>query len=331
MKKINLNERILVAGGSGMVGNAVCRKLIQAGYGDKSKGGEIFSPSRKKLNLIDQKEVQDWFSKHKPTVVIIAAAKVGGILANSKYPVDFLLDNLRIQNNLIEISWENNVKRLIFLGSSCIYPKYAKQPIKEEYLLSNSLEPTNQWYAIAKIAGIKLCEALRLQYGFDALSLMPTNLYGPGDNYHPINSHVLPALVRKFVEAVENSSQEVICWGTGSSLREFMYVDDLAEAIIFSLENWDPDSDNAPKDENGNPLCFLNVGTGEDISIKKLVKKIANATGFKGEIIWDQSKPDGTPKKQLDTSKLRELGWVSKIKLDEGIKLTIQNFKTLNL
>ena len=331
MKKIDLDEKILVAGGSGMVGRAVCRKLMQAGYGDRSKGGDIFSPSRKILNLIDQKEVEDWFSKHKPTVVIIAAAKVGGILANSNYPVDFLLDNLRIQNNLIETSWKNNVKRLIFLGSSCIYPKFAKQPIREEYLLSNSLEPTNQWYAIAKITGIKLCEALRLQYGFDALSLMPTNLYGPGDNYHRINSHVLPALIRKFVEAVENSSQEVICWGTGSALREFMYVEDLAEAIIFSLENWDPDSDNAPKDENGNPLFFLNVGTGEDISVKKLVNKIANATGFKGEIIWDKSKPDGTPKKQLDTSKLRELGWVSKIKLDEGIKLTIQNFKTLNL
>ncbi len=331
MNKIDLNERILVAGGSGMVGSAVYRKLIQAGYGVKSIGGEIFRPSRNILNLADEKEVQDWFSKYKPTVVIIAAAKVGGILANSKYPVNFLLDNLKIQNNLIQTSWKNNIKRLIFLGSSCIYPKFAKQPIKEEYLLSNSLEPTNQWYAIAKIAGIKLCEALRLQYNFDALSLMPTNLYGPGDNYHPTNSHVLPALIRKFVEAVENSSQEVICWGTGGSLREFMYVEDLAEAIIFSLENWDPDSDNSPKDENGRPLFFLNVGTGEDISIKKLAEKIANATGFKGEIIWDKLKPDGTPKKQLDTTKLRELGWVSKTKLDEGIKLTIQNFKTLNL
>ena len=255
-----------------------------------------------------------------PTVVIIAAAKVGGILANSLYPTQFLLDNLKIQNNLIENSWQTGVKRLLFLGSSCIYPKFAHQPINEESLLTGQLEETNQWYGIAKIAGIKLCDALRKQYNFDAISLMPTNLYGPGDNYHPQNSHVMASFIRKFYEASINSSPTVKCWGTGSPLREFLHVDDLGDAVVFALENWDPSSKNAPKDENNNKLTTLNVGTGKDISIKELALKISNLLNYKGKIIWDKSKPDGTPKKLLNIQKIQSLGWDPKISLSEGIK-----------
>nr|WP_075440383.1 GDP-L-fucose synthase [Prochlorococcus marinus] len=325
-KKLSLDEKFFVAGSSGMVGSSVCKLLKNKGYGLKEFGGDLFMPKRKDLNLFNYEDVNSWFKHYKPTVVILAAAKVGGILANSEFPYDFLLENLKIQNNVIEASWKNNVKRFLFLGSSCIYPKYANQPIREESLLDGELEKTNECYALAKISGIKLCEALRIQYGFDAISLMPTNLYGPKDNYHPSNSHVMASLIRKFSEAKIHNKKNVTCWGTGDPLREFMHVQDLADAIIFCLENWDPENKNAPKNDAGKPLYFLNVGTGKDISIKELVKKIANEVGFDGEVIWDQSKPDGTPKKQLDVSRINKLGWHSKINLDEGIRKTIKEF-----
>ncbi len=324
--KILLNEKILVAGATGMAGNAICRSLLRNGYGNIN-GGQIFKPSRKELDLLDTNKVKKWFEINKPTVVIIAAAKVGGILANSIYPTQFLLDNLKIQNNLIENSWRTGVKRLLFLGSSCIYPKFAHQPIKEESLLSGQLEETNQWYGIAKIAGIKLCDALRKQYNFDAISLMPTNLYGPGDNYHPQNSHVMASFIRKFYEASINSSPTVNCWGTGNPRREFMHVDDLGDAAVFVLENWDPNSINAPVDENNNKLTILNVGTGKDISIKELAHKISNLVKYKGKIIWDSSKPDGTPKKLLNIQKINSLGWKPKISLEQGVKAAIESFK----
>jgi len=325
-KKILLNEKIFVAGATGMAGSAICRCLYKNGYG-KNNGGQILTPSRKELDLLDINSLQKWFKKYKPTVVIIAAAKVGGIFANYQYPTQFLLDNLKIQNNLIEIAWRNKVKRLLFLASSCIYPKFANQPIQEESLLTGQLEETNQWYAIAKIAGIKLCEALRKQYNFDAISLMPTNLYGPGDNYHPENSHVMASLIRKFYEASKNSSPSVTCWGSGRPLREFLYVDDLGDAVLFALENWDPSSFNAPLDKNDHPLNILNVGTGEDLSIKNLADKISSLLNYKGKILWDDSKPDGTPKKQLDISKIKNLGWEPKTPLEEGILKSIRSYE----
>jgi GDP-L-fucose synthase len=262
--------------------------------------------------------VAAWFATNKPTIVVLAAAKVGGIAANSAYPADFLLENLKIQTHVIESAWRSGVRRLLFLGSSCIYPKLAEQPIREEALLTGALEPTNEWYAIAKISGIKLCEALRAQHGFDAISLMPTNLYGPGDNYHPTNSHVLPALICRFHEAAEAHAPSVTCWGTGTPLREFLHVDDLGAACVFALENWQPGLDQ---------LQFLNVGTGIDISIRELAEAVAVATGFKGEICWDASKPDGTPKKQLDVSRLATLGWKARIPLREGLRSTVDLFR----
>ena len=325
-KNISLEDKIFVAGGHGMAGSAICRILRKNGYGDITNKGEILIPRKQELNLLDIKSVQNWFKVNQPNIVILAAAKVGGILANSSFPADFLLDNIKIQTNVIETSWKTGVKRLLFLGSSCIYPKFAVQPIKEESLLNGSLEGTNECYAISKIAGIKLCESLRLQYDFDAISLMPTNLYGPGDNYHPENSHVMASLIRKFHEAYKNKSDSVTCWGSGSPLREFMHVDDLGEAVVFALEKWDPKSSNAPLDDQGKSLSYLNIGTGVDISIKELSNKIANIIGFKGEIVWDKGKPDGTPKKQLDISRIIELGWSPKIDLDDGIKDTISNF-----
>ena len=327
LKKIAKNERIFISGGAGMAGSAIYKALKKSGYGIEKYGGSILTPSRKELNLLNQNSVMDWFAFYKPTIVINAAAKVGGILANSTKPTDFLLENLKIQNNIIEASWINKTKRFLFLGSSCIYPKLAEQPLKEDYLLSNYLEETNQWYAIAKIAGIKLCEALRKQYNFDAISLMPTNLYGPGDNYHSINSHVMAALIRRFTEAVINSEDEVICWGTGEPLREFMHVDDLGRAVLFALEYWDPRDNNAPIDDNKKPLNFLNVGTNKEISIKELANKIAFYTGFKGNIKWDKSKPDGTPRKILNVDKFHSLGWKANISLDEGLRKTIRLIK----
>ena len=323
-KLINNEDRIFICGSDGMVGKAICRKLKLAGYENKNK---ILTPRRNELNLEDYISLEKWFTVNKPDVVIIAAAKVGGIAANSEFPVDFLLNNLKIQNNLIELSYLKGVRRLLFLGSSCIYPKFAKQPISEESLLSGALEKTNEWYALAKISGIKLCEAMRIQNNLDAISLMPTNLYGTGDNYNLNTSHVLPALIRKFYEAKNNSEPFVKCWGSGKPFREFLHVDDLADAMLFVLENWDPKSIDAPKDSKGNPLLFLNVGSGIDISIKELAELISSEIGYKGDIKWDESKPDGTPKKQLDVKHLSKMGWRPKIKLRQGIRSTIFEFK----
>ncbi len=326
-KRISLDDKIFIAGASGMAGSAITRQLIKKGYGNTQFGGKLFTPTSKALNLLNIEEIEKWFQVNKPNVVIIAAAKVGGILANSNKPTEFILKNLKIQTNLIETSWKYNVKRLLFLGSSCIYPKYSKQPIKEDYLLEGQLEPTNQWYAVAKISGIKLCQALRIEHNFDAISLMPTNLYGPGDNYDPLSSHVMASFIRKFYNAFINNELKVECWGTGSPLREFMHVDDLGDAVVFALENWDPESDDAPKNDLGEKHYFLNVGTGVDISIKDLAEKIALATNYKGIIYWDKNKPDGTPKKQLDISNIRKIGWAPKISLDEGIKKTLDIYK----
>ena len=326
-KKISLNEKIFIAGSSGMVGSSINRALLKNGYGRKEFDGVLFTPKRNNLNLLNEKEVELWFEINKPSIVIIAAAKVGGILTNTTYPYDFLLENLKIQNNIIHSAFKNGVKRLLFLGSSCIYPKLCQQPIKEEYLLNGELETTNQWYAIAKIAGIKLCQALRYQYNFDAISLMPTNLYGPNDNYHPNNSHVIAGLINKFVNAKKEALNSVTCWGTGAPLREFMHVDDLASAILHCLEYWSPNDINAPLDNNGVPLTFLNVGTGLDISIKDLSELIADFSGFKGKILWDKSKPDGTPKKLLNINKIKSLGWAPTIKIEDGLRETISDFQ----
>ena len=321
MKFIKKSHKIFVAGSEGMVGSAICRLLNQKGFNYKNKN--LLINTRKELDLENEEQVMKWFSINKPDIVIIAAAKVGGILANQNSPVDFLLNNLKIQNNLIKASWEFGVKRLLFLGSSCIYPKFANQPIKEESLLSSYLEETNQWYAIAKISGIKLCEAFRKQYHFDAISLMPTNLYGPNDNYDLENGHVMAALIKKFYIAKRNKSKEVICWGTGSPLREFLYVEDFADACIFTLNNWFPDKTNAPKDINGNPLNWLNIGSSFEITIKSLAEKIAHIIEFEGKITWDKTKPDGTPRKKLDNTRINNLGWKSLTNLDDGIRKTI--------
>lgn len=318
---LQFSDRIFVAGHRGMAGSAICRAFQHAGY------SQILTASRQELDLLDPRAVEDWFAVHQPSVVVLAAAKVGGIHANATYPADFLLENLKIQLNVIEAAWRSGVRRLLFLGSSCIYPKFAEQPIREEALLTGSLEPTNEWYAIAKITGIKLCQALRAQHGFDAISLMPTNLYGPGDNYHPENSHVLPALIRRFHEAAETGALSVNCWGTGVPLREFLHVDDLGQACVFALERWNPSSADAPRDDAGEPLTFLNVGTGIDLTIRELAEAIAVATGFTGQINWDTSKPDGTPKKQLDVSRLAQLGWRARISLADGLESTVALFR----
>lgn len=321
---IRPDDRIFVAGARGMAGSAICRALQQKGYGNGSQGGgALLTPTRDELDLLDSESVRNWYYKNNPTVVVLAAARVGGIFANSTYPADFLLENLKIQTHVIEGAWRAGVRRLLFLGSSCIYPKFAMQPIKEESLLSGALEPTNAWYAIAKITGIKLCESLRQQYGFDAICLMPTNLYGPGDNYHPENSHVLPALIRRFHEAKQEGASSIMCWGTGSPLREFLHVDDLGDACVFALEKWSAFSSDAPKDDQDNPLGFLNVGTGVDLTIKDLAAAVAEAVGFQGTIGWDTTKPDGTPKKQLDVSRMNQLGWKARIPLAEGLASTV--------
>ena len=304
-----IKEKIFLAGANGMVGSAIKRMLLAKGYGDKIKEGQILSPSRSKLDLANFEKVEKWFFQNQPKVVIIAAAKVGGIMANAKEPADFLLENLKIQNNIIESAFKVGIKKLIFLGSSCIYPKFSNQPIKEENLLNGYLEPTNEGYAIAKIAGIKLCEYLRIQYGFNAISLMPTNLYGPNDNYNIKTSHVMASLIKKFCDAKKNAQDCVTCWGTGSPLREFMHVEDLAKAVIFCLEKWEPELSKETYNDDGGPIYYLNVGTGKEISIKGLAEKISHHTGYNGRIIWNEKIPDGTPRKLLDISRIKSIGW----------------------
>ena len=303
-------SKIYVAGHRGMVGSAIVRKLTSLGYTN------LLTRTSAELDLRNQQQVADFFDVEKPEFVFLAAAKVGGIVANNTYRADFLYENLAIQNNIIHGSYLNKVKKLMFLGSSCIYPKLAPQPLKESYLLSGYLEPTNEPYAIAKIAGIKMCEAYRAQYGCNFISVMPTNLYGTNDNYDLVNSHVLPAMIRKFHEAKDKGASEMTLWGTGSPMREFLHADDLAEACFFLMENY-------------NESELVNIGTGEDVTIKNLAALVKQIVGFKGEIIWDTSKPDGTPRKLMDVSKLHGLGWHHKIALEDGIKLAYQDFLKL--
>ena len=326
MHLIQPSDRVFVAGARGMAGGSIVRALKRHGYGNHSLGGALLTPNREQLNLLDNDAVWKWMRTQKPDVVILAAATVGGIEANRSQPADFLLQNLQIETHVIEAAWRTGARRLLFLGSSCIYPKFATQPIREEALLTGALEETNAGYAIAKIAGIKLCEALRQQYGFDAISLMPTNLYGPGDNYHLSGSHVLPALIRRFHEAKTRGAKTVTCWGTGKPLREFLHADDLGEACVFALENWSALDKNAPKDDKGEPLAFLNVGTGDDLSIRHLAEIVAAVVGFNGLIEWDPTKPDGTPKKQLNISRIAAMGWRAKITLNEGLPMAYRDF-----
>ncbi len=326
MNLLESSEKIFIAGARGMVGSSIYRILKKYGFGREELGGKLFCPSRKELNLENYNEVNNWFKLNNPSIVILAAAEVGGIHANNSRPADFILKNLKIQTNLIELSFIHNVKRFLFLGSSCIYPKFAKQPIQEESLLSSSLEETNQWYAIAKIAGLKLCQSLRIQHNFDTISLMPTNLYGENDNYHPKDSHVLPAMIRKFWLAKKSNISRVSCWGTGKPLREFLFVDDLAEACLFTLNNWNPTQDKF----NNQEINWLNVGSDFEISIKELALKISNIMKYEGEIIWDESKPDGTYRKKLDTTKINNLGWEAKTDLDTGIAKVVESLKTKN-
>ena len=304
---ITLDSKIYIAGHNGMVGAACWRALEAKGYIN------IIGFSSKELDLRDQKAVFDMLEREKPVAIIDAAARVGGILANSTYPYEFLMDNMLIQNNLINAAHQLDIPKFIFLGSSCIYPKMAPQPLKEEYLLTGPLEETNQWYAIAKISGVKLIEALRYQYNRDYVSLMPTNLYGPGDNYDLETSHVLPAIIRKFHDAKENNHSDVILWGTGTPKREFLHVDDLASAVVFTLENKMKES-------------LYNVGSGSEISIKELAELVQKTIGHSGSIIWDINKPDGTPRKLMDSSKMKELGYDTSISLNEGIKSTYHIF-----
>jgi GDP-L-fucose synthase len=290
-----------------MVGSAIWRELERRGF------RSLIGRTRTQLDLCDPAAVDKFYSEQRPEYVFVAAAKVGGIHANNTYPADFLLENIQIQNNLIGGAWRAGVKKLLFLGSSCIYPKHAPQPIPESALLSGPLEPTNQWYAIAKIAGIKLCQALRLQHGCNFISAMPTNLYGPNDNYHPENSHVLPALIRRFHEARVQSLPAVTCWGTGNPLREFLHADDLARACVFLMERYD--------DED-----IINVGSGSDLSIRDLAGLVRSAIGYTGEIKWDASKPDGTPRKLMDSSRILNLGWRPQIELSAGIRTAYEDF-----
>jgi len=298
------NSRIYVAGHKGLVGSAIVQNLQRKGYSN------IITKPSASLDLRNQSDVETFFRYNKPEYVFLAAAKVGGILDNATYPADYIYDNLMIQNNVIKCSRVFDVEKLLFLGSSCIYPKFAQQPIKEEYLLSNYLEESNEAYAIAKIAGLKMTQHFRKQYGSNFIACMPTNLYGPNDNFDLNSSHVIPALINKFV----NAKDEVVCWGDGSAMREFLYVDDMADACVFMMENY-------------NDSQFLNIGTGQDISIKELVEMIAELTEFKGKITWDTSKPNGTPRKVLDVSRLNNLGWYPATSLREGLAKSIEWFK----
>lgn len=301
------DSKIFVAGHNGMVGSAICRKLKEAGFNN------LLTASHHDLDLRNQAAVNDFISHHRPDYMFIAAAKVGGIHANNTYKAEFLYDNLMMELNLIHAAYLNKVKKLLFLGSSCIYPRMAPQPIKEEYLLEGALEPTNEGYALAKICGIKLCDTYRHQYGCNFISAMPTNLYGYGDNYHPENSHVLPALIRRFHEAKISRAPEVVVWGSGSPLREFMFTDDLAEACLHLMEHY-------------NEAGWVNVGTGEEVSIKDLAELVKATVGYEGKLVFDASKPDGTPRKLLDVSKLKRLGFTAKTPLREGIALVYQDY-----
>ena len=301
-------NKIYVAGHRGLVGSAIVRALQAQGYNN------LILRAHKELDLLDQKTITDFFQKEKPEYVFLAAARVGGILANKTYPADFIYQNLQVQNNVIHNSYLHGVRKLLFLGSSCIYPRNCPQPIKEEYLLTGPLEPTNEPYAIAKIAGIKMCQSYNRQYGANFISVMPTNLYGPNDNFDLENSHVLPALIRKFHEAKTNNQKEVVVWGTGAAKREFLHVDDLAEACVFLMNNYDSSE-------------IINIGAGEDVTIKELAEMIKEVIGFTGDIMWDATKPDGTPRKLLDVSKLHNLGWKHKIGLSEGLKMAYEWYK----
>jgi GDP-L-fucose synthase len=304
---IDLNATVYVAGHRGLVGSAIWRELERAGFTN------LIGRTRSELDLLDAGAVTQFYAATKPQFVFVAAAKVGGILANDTRPAQFLYENLQIQNNLIHGAYLSGVKKLLFLGSSCIYPKHATQPLKEDYLLTGPLEPTNEWYAIAKIAGIKMCQAYRRQYGCDFISAMPTNMYGPNDNYDLHSSHVLPALIRKFHEAKAVGQPEVTCWGTGAPLREFLYADDLARACVFLMQHYSAEK-------------FINVGSGNDLSIRELAETVKRITGFVGNIVWDTSKPDGTPKKLMDSSRLFALGWKPQVDLEQGIRLAYEDF-----
>ena len=301
------SAKIYIAGHRGMVGSAIWRTLLAKGYTN------LIGVTSHELDLRNQEKVKAFINTEKPSVIIDAAAKVGGILANNDYPYQFLMENLQIQNNLIDGAFKNDIQKFIFLGSSCIYPKFAPQPLKEEYLLTDTLEPTNEWYAIAKITGVKACQAIRKQYNKDYVSLMPTNLYGTYDNFDLNTSHVLPAMIRKFHEAKENNNAPVTLWGSGKPMREFLFVDDMAEAVVFALENELPD-------------YLYNVGTGEDLTIKLLAETIQKTVGHTGTIIWDSTKPDGTPRKLMDISKMHELGWKHQVNLEAGIAKTYEWF-----
>jgi len=307
--KLQPDSRIYVAGHRGLVGSAIWRELERRGC----RG--LIGNTHAELDLLEGEAVQKFYTEARPEYVFVAAAKVGGILANDRQPAEFLYENLQIQNNLIEGARRAGVKKLLFLGSSCIYPKLAPQPLKEEYLLSGPLEPTNEWYAVAKIAGLKLCQAYRRQFGCDFISAMPTNMYGPNDNYDPQGSHVLPALIRKFHEARSAGASSVTCWGTGSPLREFLYADDLAQACVFLMENYSEEQ-------------FINVGSGSEISVRDLAELVRRVVGFEGEIVWDKSKPDGTPRKLMDSGRLFTLGWRPQVPLEAGIRLAYKDFLT---
>ncbi|QXP66964.1 GDP-L-fucose synthase [Polaribacter sp. AHE13PA] len=316
---MNKDTKIYIAGHRGMVGSAVWRTLEEKGYTN------LIGKSSKELDLKNQEAVLDFYHTEKPEVVIDAAAKVGGILANNNFPYQFLMENMQIQNNLIDSALKVGIEKFIFLGSSCIYPKFAPQPLKEEYLLTDSLEPTNEWYAIAKITGVKACQAIRKQFQKDYVSLMPTNLYGTHDNFDLKSSHVLPAMIRKFHEAKMNNNSDVTLWGSGTPMREFLFVDDMAEAVLYALENELPE-------------YLYNIGTGEDLTIKELAETIQEVTGHQGTIVWDADKPDGTPRKLMDISKMHNLGWKHKVDLKQGIEKTytwflknIENFKEVKL
>lgn len=301
--------KIFVAGHKGMVGSAIVRALKRNGYTN------IITKTHAELDLTRQDRVEKFFEEETPDYVFLAAAKVGGIIANNEHPADFMYENMILEMNVIHSAWKNNCKKLMFLGSSCIYPRMAPQPMPESCLLTSSLESTNEAYALAKISGLKYCEYLNRQYGTDYISVMPTNLYGPNDNYHPKHSHVLPALIRRFHEAKESGAAEVYCWGTGSPLREFLYVDDLADACVYLMNTY-----------SGNET--VNLGTGKELTIKELTELVAKVVGYTGEIKWDTTKPDGTPRKLLDVSKLESLGWRYKTELEEGIRLSYEDFLT---